>query len=123
MKKSYSVLMLFAAAVLPAFASVQDTLVNTIKIKTATSPQTVVDDDPEDFPVIPISIPVHDSVLSIRIVPKDTVIDVPDTDYLLLFIQDYDINKHQVHPRAARVFKPNEILDYPRMLSLIHISE
>ena len=110
--------MLFAAAILPTFASVQDTLVNTIKIKTAPSPQTVLNDDPEEFPVRPISMPVHDSALSIRIVPKDTVIAVRDANYLLLFIQDYDINKHQVRPRAPRVFKPEEILDYPRMSPL-----
>jgi len=110
--------MLFAAVVLPAFASVQDTLANAIAIKTVASPQTPVEDDPEEFPVIPIKMPEHDSSLLIRIEPKDSVVAVPDTNYLLLFINNYDISKHLVKPRPARVFKPREVLDYPRMSTL-----
>jgi len=110
--------MLFAAAILPTFASVQDTMVNNTKIKTASPPQTVVNDDPEEFPVIPVSMPSHDSLKTIRIVPKDTVVAVPDTNSLLLYIQNYDISKHQVRPQAPRVFKPKEVLDYPKMSPL-----
>jgi len=110
--------MLFAAAILPTFASVQDTLVNNTKIKTASPPQSVVNDDPEEYPVIPVSMPSHDSLKTIRIVPKDTVVAVPDTNFLLLYIQNYDISKHQVRPQAPRVFKPKEVLDYPKMSPL-----
>lgn len=110
--------MLFTAMVLPVFASVQDTLVNTIRIKTVTFPQAPVDDDPEEFPIIPVSMPVRNSALSIPILRKDSVVAVPVTNYLLLFINNYDISKHQVHARSPRVFKPKEVLDYPRMSTL-----
>lgn len=110
--------MLFAAAVFPALASVQDTLANTIRIKAVVSPQTPVEDDPEEFPVIPISMPDPNSTLSIHILPQDTVVAVPDTNFLLLYINNYDISKHLVHPRPPRVFKPKEVLDYPRMSTL-----
>lgn len=118
MKKSCSVLMLFAAAVLPAFASVQDTLENNKRIKSSASPQTAVNDEPEDFPVIPVSMPVHDTVLSLKVAPKDTVVIVPDTNFLLIYINNYDISKHLVRPRPARIFKPKEVLDYPKMSPL-----
>lgn len=110
--------MLFAAAVLPAFASAQDTLSNISRIKTVPSPQTVVDEDPEEFPVIPIQMPEHDSVPPIHVKTTDSVIALPDTNILLLFIQNYDINKHLVHPRAPHVFKLKEVLDYPKMSPL-----
>jgi len=110
--------MLFAAAVLPAFASVQDTLANATRIKTVASPQIPVEDYPEEFPVIPVSIPDHESALTIRILPKDSVVVDPDANFLLLFINNYDISKHLVHPRPPRVFKPKEVLDYPRMSTL-----
>ena len=118
MKKSCSVLMLFVAAVLPAFASVQDTLVNNAKNKTVSAPQTAVDDEPEDFPVIPVRMPEHDSILTLKVAPKDTVVVVPDTNFLLLYINAYDISKHLVRPRPAKVIKPKDLLDYPKMSPL-----
>lgn len=110
--------MLFAVAVLPVLASGQDDFGRVTKINTANAPQSVVDDDPEEFPVIPVNLPEHDSALFMRIVPKDTVVEVANTNILLLFIENYDINKHLVHPRTPRTFKPNEVLDYPKMSPL-----
>lgn len=110
--------MLLAAAVLPAFASVQDTLENKSGIKQAAAPQTAVDDEPEEFPIIPVSMPAHDSTLTVKIAPKDSIVAVPDTNYLLDYILSYDIAKHLVHPRPARAFKPKETLEYPKMSPL-----
>jgi len=118
MKKSCSVLTLFVAAILPVFASVQDNLVNNTKNNKPLLPQTAVNDDPEEFPVVPIIMSGHDSISSNLSNPKDTIVAVPDTNDLLLFIQNYDINIHQVRPRAPRVFKPKEVLEFPKMSPL-----
>jgi hypothetical protein len=117
MKKSCSVLMLFAAAVSPVFASVQDTLGNMDGYKSVVHPQVVVDEEPEEFPILPVNVPAHDSVLTVKVVPKDTVVAVPDTNYLLLYINSYDVSKHLVRPKPPRVFKPKEVLDYPTRMS------
>lgn len=110
--------MLFAAAVLSVFASAQDTLDKHARNGKLYAPQTVVDDYTEDFPVIPISMPVHDSTISTRIIPKKADVTVQDTNFLLLYIQNYDISKHQIQPRPARVFTSNEMMDYPKMSPL-----
>jgi hypothetical protein len=110
--------MLFAAVVLPAFASVQDTLGKYTDIKSVVSPQTAVDEEPEDFPVIPVNMPGHDSVLTLKVAPKDTVVAVPDTNFLLLFINGYDISKHLIRPRPPKNIKTKDLLDYPSMSPL-----
>jgi len=110
--------MLFIAVVLPVFSSVQDTLVQSISMKTVAPQQANAEDNPEEFPLMPISMPEHDSTLTIHILPKDSIVAVPDTNFLLLYINNYDVDKHLVHPRPPRVFKPKEVLDYPRMSTL-----
>lgn len=109
--------MLFAAAVLPAFASVQDTLSNEAKILLVSS-QTEIEEELEEFRVIPIRLPDQDSTISISNVPLERVVAILDTNHLLLYIDHYDIQKHLIHPRAPRIFKPKEILDYPKMSPL-----
>lgn len=110
--------MLLAAAVLPTFASVQDTLEIKAKIKTEAPSQSPVEEEPEEFPVIPVNMPAHDSAFVLKIAPKDSLVVVPDTNYLLQYILSYDIAKHLVRPIPARVFKPKEVLDYPKMSPL-----
>ena len=110
--------MLIATVVFPTLAIAQETSVNILRNKTDSSPKTTLETVQEEFPVIPISMPEHDSVLSIHFIPKDTVVVVPDTNYLLLFINNYDLNKHVIRPRPPRVFKAKEILEYPKMSPL-----
>ncbi len=110
--------MMFIAIILPAFSSVQDTVVHSIPIKTVSQPHTTVERDPEEFPVMPISMPNHDTTLTIQLIPKDSIVAIQDTNFLLLFINNYDINKHLVHPLPPRVFKPKEVLDFPKMSTL-----
>jgi len=110
--------MLFAAAVLPVFASVQDTLVKYTEIKTVSTPQVADEDNRDGLPMVPVNLSEHDSTISISIAPKYTAVAVSDTNYLLFFINNYDISKHLVHPRPPRVFKSKEVLDYPRMSTL-----
>lgn len=117
MKKSCSVLMLFAAAVSPVFASVQDTLGNIEGNKLVVHPQVIVDEEPEEFPILPVNVPAHDSVLTVKVTPIDTIVAVPDTNYLLLYINSYEVTKHLVRPKPPRVFKPKEVLDYPNRMS------
>lgn len=110
--------MLFTAAVLPVFASVQDTLQNDAKNIVLSSPQTGLEEEPEEFPVIPIRVTKPDSALFIPNNPIENVVAILDTNHLLLYIEHYDISKHLFHPRPPRVFKPKEILDYPKMSPL-----
>lgn len=110
--------MLFTAAVLPVFASVQDTLQNDAKNIVLSSPQTGIEEEPEEFPVIPIRVTKQDSALFIPNDPIENVVSILDTNHLLLYIEHYDISKHLFQPRPPRVFKPKEILDYPKMSPL-----
>jgi len=110
--------MLFVAAVLPAFASVQDTLSNDAKNSAQTSPQVGTEVEPEEFPLNPIQTTESDSILVIAETPIDRVVAILDTNHLLLYIDHYDIGKHLIQPKPPRVFKPKEMLDYPKMSPL-----
>jgi hypothetical protein len=118
MKKSCSFLTLLATAVLSASAAVQDLSANPSETGQASTPQTILDDEPDLIQNIPVVMPEHDSVLLVKTAPRDSAVVLPDTNVLLAYIQSYDVSKHLLPAKAPRVFKPKEVLDYPRMSPL-----
>jgi hypothetical protein len=118
MKKSSSILLLLVTIAFSTFGVPQVTVTNASKNRTSTSPQTYSDDETEEFPIIPISMPEHDSISLSGLIVSDTIVVAPDTNFLLLYIQKYDISQHYVSPRPPRTYKPKEVLDYPAMSPL-----
>jgi hypothetical protein len=118
MKKSCYVLIIIAGWYLSAFATPQDTNRKIKRNATESIFQQLMDEENEDFPVIPVVRPGHDSIPVLIQMVSDTIAVVPDTNTLLEYIQQYDIRKHIVYPRPPRKFNPNEVLDYPDMSPL-----